>query len=334
MGGRAWFEGEELDRFWRFVRERQAVWYRRVVRGDDPPWTDDETLRRYRFTNVYRLLDPGTQYAIQDVLERDAPAADRVFNVLVYRLVGRSATHAQAGFQRLDEFDASAFERSLRARREARDEPVFTGAYVVAGYSSMGGADKVANVARLFGTVRDRFEGFYGELVAASGPREAYEAIRDLPGYGNFLAYQVLVDLLYPLDREGGEPFLPFSPNEWAAAGPGAERGLGSLLDEQADAGELEAMRWLWRNQAAEFDRMGLAFDWLRGPSGRRVDLTLADVQNCLCEFYKHRKVSLGTGRARRRFRPEERRSTGELEARYADAPVSLRTDHYRGVTA
>lgn len=329
MTGRAWFEPSALAAFWRFVAERQAVWYRRVVLGEDPPWTADAALRRHRFTNVYRRLDPGTVYAVREILERDAPAADRFFNVLIYRLVGRAATHDHVGFRRLDDYDVAAFERALRDRGE--HGPVFTGAYVVAGYAGMGGDDKVANVARLFGLVRDRLDGGFGSIADAEGPRAAFEAIRSLPGFGDFLTYQVLVDCGYPLDREGGDPLLACGSAGWAKAGPGARRGLDDLLVDGAEAGEPEVMRWLRRHQAEAFGRLDRPFRWLRDPEGEPVALSLADVQNCLCEFHKHRKVTRGTGRARRRFRPDGRRPTAVLRERYAEEPVSLEPSHYDG---
>ena len=322
------FRRDRLDGFFRFVGERQRAWFRRVVLGEDAPWTADEVLGEHRFTNVYRVLDPGTQYAIQSVLERGAPALDRLFNVLLYRLVGRPATHDYIGFQRVDTFDASEFERALRARRDG-GEPVFTGAYLVAGYAGFGGSDKVENVARLFGEVAERFDAFYADVRGAAGPEQVYSAIRSLPGFGNFLAYQVLVDLLYPLPAHGGEPFLPFSPDEWAAAGPGAKRGLAVLVDAGADCSDLEAMRWLRQNQAAEFDRLGIDFPWLRDDDGGRIEPSLADVQNCCCEFYKYEKVRTGEGRTRRRFTPEGRRSAAELRGLYEGYPISVEVADY-----
>src|SRR6476661_7646069 len=92
------FLPDRLDLFWHFVCERQLIWYRRVVKQQLPPWTDDLILRHQRFTNVYRELDPGTRYVIECVLELDAPRPDKLFNVMLYRLVGRSDTHAELGF--------------------------------------------------------------------------------------------------------------------------------------------------------------------------------------------------------------------------------------------
>ena len=331
MDRRGPFRADRLDRFVRFVAERQRAWYRRVVLGEAPPWSADEVLRTRRFTNVYRVLDPGTQYAIQAILDRDEPAPDRAFNAMLYRLVGRAETHAHVGFQRLGDFEVDGFEAALKERRDGGGDeaggPVFTGAYLVAGYSGYGGSDKVENVARLFGEVRDRFPGFWDQVEDASGPAAVYSAIRELPGFGNFLAYQVVVDLLYPLP--------PYPPAEWAAAGPGARRGLAMLSAEDADhrsrdgVTELDAMRWLWRNQEREFDRLDEGFVWLRDADGKRVELSLADVQNCCCEFYKWQTVTAGEGRTRRRFRPEERRSVGELRAVYAGYPISVDAGDY-----
>lgn len=337
MARRGPFPDGRLEAFVEFVGERQRVWYRRVVLGDDPPWTADEVLRDRRFTNVYRVLDPGTQYAIQETLSRGEPAPDRTFNVLLYRLIGRAATHAHVGFQRVDEYDAAEFETALKERRDADGAPVFTGAYLVSGYSGYGGADKVENVTRLFDAVAEGFDAFWAEVRAASGVEDVYEAVRSLPGFGNFLAYQVVVDLLHPVPAHDGEPLLPFSPNEWAAAGPGAKRGLAVLLggstdDRPGDREALHAMRWLWRNQAAAFDRLGVEFPWLRDEDGGRVELSLADVRNCCCEFYKYRTVRTGEGRTRRRFRPANRRPVEELRELYAGYPISVDVVDYCGV--
>lgn len=320
---------EALDTFWQFICERQRVWYRRVVLENEPPWTDDEILRQYRFTNVYRQLDPGTQYAIQHILERDESKPDKIFNVLIYRLIGRSETHEHVGFQRLDEFDPITFEEELKTRRDYQDEPVFTGAYMVSGYNQMGSSDKVENISRLFGEVKDLFDSFYESIEESEELKQVYHAIRDLPGFGNFLSYQVLVDLLYPLRTNNGNSLLPYSHNDWSSPGPGAQRGLEALLFDQEKRTYLEVMRWLQHHQVEEFDRLDLHFPYLQDSDGQRMELSLADIQNCLCEFYKYHKILHAEGRARRRFRIPNSRSPAELKTIYADYPVSLNPQHY-----
>lgn len=311
---------EPLDLFWQFICERQKVWYRRTILREDPPWTDDEVLQKYRFTNIYRELDPGTQYAIQNILEVDASRRDKIFNVMMYRLIGRLETHEDLGFQSLDSFDADKFESELKYRRDQKGETVFTGAYMVAGYSQMGSSDKVENIAAIFEGISSDDE-FFNRLSSPSSVEDAYNIIRSQPGFGNFLSYQVLVDLLYSVDYYDGESVLPFSANDWSSPGPGAQKGIKRLTNELTGIDRLKVMRWLHQNQQQEFDRLNIDFPYLMTEDSEKVKLSLADIQNCLCEFYKYHKILNSDGRARRRFRNSNARSAQELKSIYKSAP-------------
>ncbi|MFB6204011.1 MAG: nucleotide kinase domain-containing protein [Candidatus Nanohaloarchaea archaeon] len=308
-------ELQRLPEFWNFVAERQRVWKRRIE-GEEPPWTDNEILQNYRFTNVYRELDPGTQYAIQEIMARDEPARDRAFNVMVYRLIGRSETHEDLGFLRPGRFDRSAFESALKERRE--EGPVFTGAYLVSGYSGYESSDKVENVSKIFEEVAESFDRTWERIENAGRLKDVYEIIRELPGFGNFLSYQVTVDLLY---ENGDGSILPFNQNDWAKAGPGAKKGLELLADNPGKKERLEIMRWLTRNQQCQFDTHGIEFDYVKDGDGLRKTLSLADIQNCLCEFYKYHKIENDKGRARRKFRLENAEPSTDLRSLYRDAP-------------
>jgi hypothetical protein len=298
------FVPEPLDLFWSFITERQNIWVRRFVQRQAPPWTEDPVLRQERFTNVYRELDPGTIYAVEHILEVDAAESDRIFNVMLYRLIGRSETHAALGFQRVESFDPEHFVARLRWLRDVCHLPPFTAAYMVSGYTQMGSAEKAVNIGRLFAQLGEQFTPFIRRLKAADTLPDAYSAIRGQAGFGNFLAYQIIVDLLYPLRKQGGRPLLLFSPDDWASAGPGASRGIRMLLRPGAGAGDLEVMRWLRLHQHEEFARLGIAFPYLLNGRGERRDLSLANIQNCLCEFHKYVKIRSGTGRGRRKFAP------------------------------
>lgn len=314
------FDRDLLDLFWRFIDKRQRAWFRRVVEEQSPPWSEDEILQKYRFTNVYRELDPGTQYVIQNILEVDASRRDKLLNVMMYRLIGRQETHEHLGFQSLDSFDPRDFERRLKYRRDEQGEPVFTGAYMVSGYNQMGSSDKVENVARLFCQLTAK-EGFFDDVLSSESLESAYELIRSQPGYGNFLSYQVIVDLLYPVNYYDGGSVLPFSPDDWSSPGPGAQKGMKRLVSEFNGVDRIDVMRWLRQNQEQEFERLGLDFPYLTTGVGGRLELSLADIQNCLCEFYKYDKILNSNGRARRRFRDSEARSPSELRSIYKTAP-------------
>jgi len=312
------FRGDRLDLFWWFICERQSIWQRRFVQQLLPPWTADQTMQRERFTNVYRELDPGTQYAINEILERDAPKPDKIFNIMLYRLIGRKETHAAIGFQRLTPeatpsalwrdpqagtlFDPQALERRLKYIRDVEKKSPFTAAYMVSAYTQMGSRDKIVNVVRLFDKLYRSFDTLYARIQACRSSAEVHALLCAVDGFGNFLAYQVLVDLLYPLRIYGNAPLLPYTHDDWASAGPGAQRGIAMLLKEGVQAEHLEVMRWLRYNQQAEFARLGLDFPYLRDDRGQPVEISLANIQNCLCEFHKYVKISEGTGRGRRKY--------------------------------
>lgn len=305
--------------FWWFVSERQHVWYRRIAESNPPPWTEDPIIRENRFTNVYRRLDPGTQYLIDNVLERDKPRADKLFNTLIYRLIGRKETFGELGFQDLEEFSPVEMERILKRIRDVKKKPVFTGAYTVAGYSQMGTSDKIENVAELFSRVQGQFPDIFEDIVECSHPKEAYETIKSLTGFGNFLSYQVFVDLTYPLGIYDSGSVIPFDQNRWAAAGPGAKRGIGMLLKDEKMVSELDVMKYLFENQEKELDYFG--FEIVQPQlGGFQQHLSLPDIQNCLCEYHKYIKIMEGTGKSRRSFdekaaylRQTELSSFGEL---------------------
>jgi len=273
-----------------------------MLENRSPPWTEDRILRTNRFTNVYRELDPGTDYLIRPILETSHSDEDKIFNVMIYRLIGRLDTYKRIGFQTLRSFDSSRFEKVLKDIRDVEKHSPFSGAYTVCGYTKLGSHDKIVNVSRLFADLQNQFPNLYARIKRCRRAEEVYNELKNTNGFGRFLAYQVLVDLLYPLNIKNGAPLLPFSHDEWAVAGPGARRGIDILLRNGLTHAELDVMRWLRDNQMREFQRLGIVFPYRKGKFGQPIHITLANIQNCLCEFYKYYKIKTGTGRARRRF--------------------------------
>jgi hypothetical protein len=277
-------------------------------------------LQQERFTNVYRELDPGTEYARLQILELDAPRADKIFNIMLYRLIGRAETHAAIGFQWLDTFDSGHLIRVLRHLRDFEHKAPFTAAYMVSAYSALGARDKIDSVGQIFHALQNGFDDLFARIAACDSAASVYGELRQIYGFGNFLAYQVLVDLLYPLNIHAGAPVLPYTNDDWASAGPGAQRGVGMLVQERS--ADLEVMRWLRSHQTDEFDRLQLSFPFLADADGRNVELSLANIQNCLCEFHKYVKINEGTGRGRRKFRVPTATPSGQLTLPFARLPV------------
>ena len=316
------FHETELDRFWKFVHERHSIYHRRFVLGlPRSEWTQDEILKKNKFTNIYRELDPGTQFSINEIMSidpytdpryihlADGPdlRPDIVFNVMLYRLMCSIPTYEGYGFQLVRDFDEKDFETYLSEIYES-NRPVFGNAYLISPYSHMGFDLKYQNVARLFGLLRGSFlhGNFFEKLDTAPSFESAFKVINSHYGFGPFLAYQVMVDLTYPLpDTRYGSAIVPWSQNDWVRLGPGALRGYGRVTSSRYVQ---TTMKWLQSHQESEFLRVGVHFPWLRQPNGEKVELTLANLQNCFCEFHKYRSIQEGVGKAQRLFVPREER--------------------------
>ena len=59
------------DLYWRFAAERQKIFFGRIE-GTPPPWTTDDILQTYRFTNAYRASDRVSQFLIREVIYNPA----------------------------------------------------------------------------------------------------------------------------------------------------------------------------------------------------------------------------------------------------------------------
>lgn len=290
---------KELETFWRFIYERHSIWHRRFELGQPWPWTDDPILRKNKFTNVYRQLDPGTVFSIERIMKADTSRPNIVFNVMMYRLMCSIPTYEGWGFRNLNEFHEDEFDEYLRGIYNS-GRPVFGNAYLISPYSSMGSEYKFRNVSRLFGLLHRNYEKFWEKLMAAKTMEQAWKAINSQYGFGPFLAYQVLVDLTYPLRDADNSSILPFNQDEWAKLGPGALRGLRRITP----ANTLGSLRVLRTIQRDEFQRLGLDFPFLIDHKGREVEINLANMQNCCCEFHKYRSIQDGTGKAQRLYMP------------------------------
>jgi len=121
--------------------------------------------------------------------------------------------------------------------------------------------------------------GVINNLKSAKKMQEAFEVIKKLPGLGDFLAYQLLIDINY-------SPLLNFSEAEFVVAGPGAKGGISKCFLDTAGLSNSEVIKLMTERQEIEFERLGLTFKNLWGRH-----LQLIDCQNIFCEVDKYARV-------------------------------------------
>lgn len=215
-----------MDDFLAFVVERHRIWEQRQA-GAPQPWTADPILATRKFTNVFRVLDPGTQFVLNELLDPSLSDRDQLARLFLYRHTGRVDAWewvqlSTGGYPTVEGLEGA---RTAFKQWQAFKRPVFTNAYLVYPQSSTPGTDKLDSIIdltkRLFtkGSPDDimpdwRELGLYQQ-------QERFRVLRRNKGVGDFMSMQVLTDWGYQLDVDQEEEFL--------MPGPGSVKGAKAL---------------------------------------------------------------------------------------------------------
>lgn len=242
-----------------FVVERHRVWEARQ-RGLEAPWTNDPVLASRKFTNVYRVLDPGSQFILTDLL------CDNEFEFLARCLLYRITNRPEAW--RAFDGELSLTHRPVEFRQHMHDYKasggqVFSGAYMIWGGTEKG-VDKIDHV---FNVLDGAISGM-SDFLLSDTQRERFEALAGCRGMGAFNAMQVLTDFGYGTE---------FREDEFVVPGPGCRKGAAEL----GMTGE-EAIEWGYR-----VINEGGAVKLPNGWTPSRMD-----IQNTLCEFSKYARYA------------------------------------------
>jgi len=285
-----------MDDFLRFVVERHRIWEKRQA-GEPPPWTDDPILASRKFTNVFRVLDPGTQFVLRELADPWLEDRDQLMRLFLYRHTGRVAAwewlDLTCGYpylenlpdvrEALKEFRGSVTTTRMKTQwageetvRLKPQRSVFTNAYLVFPQSHDKGTDKLDSILdlteRLF--MPESPDDIMPEWEQAETQAARFKLLRRNKGVGDFMSMQILTDWGYlgAVDLE----------DEFLMPGPGSVKGA-KALDPDARPMEtvrrvVEAVRGL-----ADCPRLGY-----RTPS-------LMDIgSNLLCEWSKYVRQTPG----------------------------------------
>jgi alpha-glutamyl/putrescinyl thymine pyrophosphorylase clade 1 len=269
-----------FDTYWRFGAARQQV-YEARVRGDAPPWTTDPILASHRFTNCYRAADRVSQYLISNVIYSGSQDPDDLlFRILLFKFFNRISTWELLGSVLGDlaraTFGLDRYDQIL-TEAVSRGEPIYSAAYVIPS-PRLGARRKHTNhLLLLQEMLRD---GLRYRLQACESMSEAFCLLRRYSGIGDFLAYQLIIDINY-------STLINFDEMDFVIAGPGARDGICKCFGPGAQGIEADLIRYMSDNQEEHFARLGLNFS---GLYGRR--LKLIDCQNLFCEVDKYARVA------------------------------------------
>lgn len=257
-----------------FVEKRHRVWEARQAGAPQEEWTDDPILASRKFTNVYRVLDPGSQYVLRMVDDATTPrtALARAF---LYRYTNRPGTW---DYLRLelghwptahDIWENDDDITHLLQRWRDWGEQVFSGAYMILPEPGVKGTDKVVGVVA---KTRQMLQLSWPAFSRATTMAERHAALRMTPAVGDFMAMQILTDFGY--SRHGQQ-----DEDEFVVLGPGSTKGLKELGMPTTVASIDRCQQFIHTATEVRLEVPDSPF--YRMPSRM-------DTQNTLCEFSKY----------------------------------------------
>lgn len=290
------FDVDRLIEYWSFIFERHEVFHRRL-QGQPRPWTTDPVIDKFFFTNVFRELDIGTVYLLNNIINKGTEV-EELLEILIYRQFNNRYTYEamrEAGRTFGDFEDWQDIAEFLKSYQAEKGCAVFAVAHMTTSIKWGNTGSKIGNACWLLNKHWQNRDEIYSNLITAVNLPDLCQRIARLEGFGDFLAYEVATDMGY------SSRLKRFNEDDWANPGPGCKRGIEILVPKRAELGIdfQSVMRTLRQNQEKYFNDLGLDFKY---PKNKL--LSLRNIEHCLCEYSKYYQAKT-TGRTRRKYHPE-----------------------------
>lgn len=222
------YDHEAVDRYLHFVRARHYVFRARQAGFPQEEWTDDPILRQRKFTNVFRVLDHGSQFVVRELLAPGVSSEDALFRSFAYRYTNRPEPFVrfQERFGRYPTLGDLRTGLLAETWRQARADgvPFFGNAYTMFVGAENAGMNRVEWV---LGLLKLTFVDRRIHLGFPSTPAEQQGVLVRLPRCADFMAQQIRTDFNY------SEHGSVLQENVFVTGGPGSRRGA-AILDPRA----------------------------------------------------------------------------------------------------
>ena len=285
---------KNLDLFWKYIIERYKI-YLKKKSGEEYPWTEDDILLKWKFTNVFRETDPGTLFVINNIIPNFfSDFENLLFNIIIYRIYNKIDTFEHIGNQKITDYDITVLEKSLR-EIVANDNKVFTNAFIVPSYRFIcPEKDKIGRTCILIDKIREKIPEISEKILLNNRSEYTFNEILKLPGIGKFLSYQICVDLGY-WNKE------IFDEDKFVVAGPGCINGLNKLFIDKKKMSYEDCIFYLVKKQYEGFQNNNIDINSFF-KDRKNPCLNLMSIENCLCEISKYLKIYYKDGRARNKY--------------------------------
>lgn len=289
------------DMYFENMVERQNIWYKRVMLGLPRPWTNDQIMANYHFTNVDRKLDRVSLFYIDNVLSEFKKDMDMeicspfdikkllILNTFIYRLFVRPETWKQIGYIHAESWEED-WERGKEALRKykADGNTVWTDAYFVndlksANLDKANSSDKLENAFCLFQYVMDNLDEIAEYVFDFNYNMEnVVNYLTRVPAVGLFTAYEICLDLAMVTEMTGIE-FVKWTADYFPNVGPGCKKGIDYVFEDRGGLDYTQIVFFVASVYKSEFERLGLEYKFQEGTT----ELDLRCLEGWFCESQK-----------------------------------------------
>ena len=303
-----------LRPYYEWIVERHEM-YRKRALGEPYPWSKDNILNKYKFTNPFRENDAVTIWmreSFRPIYDEEATLQNNIINAALFRMVGTTEFAGDFlqhhGWITPHRFDPKSIKHIIQIRL-AKKQKCFTGAYIVTNQGIKAPKSQV---------VIDNFITPLWESLNLTLPvtnphtfnckRTLHHSLSQFRGFGGggFMAYEVVCDALHTpayVEKHGGFVDMTKYSNDryrWSNAGPGAIRGLNRIfeLPHKARMSQKEALVGMRHIIGHKY----LAHDIAKEKGYKPIEFKHIDmrcIEHSLCEFDKYMRVKENQGRPR-----------------------------------
>lgn len=271
------------ETYWKFAAKRQDIFFAKI-NNRIFPITDDPILLKHKFTNAYRASDRVSQYLIKDIIYkyRDISPEDMIFRIILFKLFNKIETweflESYLGEITYHNYNFDKYDKVL-SQQLSNNVKIYSAAYIMpSGKSSFHYSKKHQNNLALLELLMK--DGISHKIARAKSLQELYNLLLQYPTLGQFLAYQLSIDINY-------SELCDFDEMSFVVAGPGAQSGIHKCFSTMGNYTYEDIIRYMAESQHEEFERLGLRFQDLWGRP-----LQLIDCQNLFCETDKYTRVA------------------------------------------
>lgn len=264
-----------------FIKEREAVRLKKEA-GNPSPWTDNEILGNFRFTNVRRMDDKVSLWLLNQWYKPYFNHPRMLHAVALARFTNKIET-----MELLTEevftgksLNWNKIQKILRDHKSAGNV-IFGAAYMIRGNS---GRDKVEAIIDFY------VKPLKNSMLQTDSMEQTHSNLQTAYGLGSFMAGQITADLRHAVKGTWADKMT------WAPIGPGSQKGMNYVHNRLPRTSLNQTVFLLELRDLVKKLKVDI-------PKSIFDRCELMDFQNCLCEHSKMERTLLGEGRPKQLYK-------------------------------